>query len=93
MYEVCVGWGYCGSIKDDKPLHVDMFIPESGLVSADQFVEWVFLADNQDPNRDLEKWQPHKDAIKAMFIKHMGGETVDAARLRWSGYSSSDNRR
>ncbi|NEX94907.1 hypothetical protein [Caulobacter sp. 17J65-9] len=79
---VCVTWGFCGCVKNDKPLHVDDLIPPSGPVSADQFVEWVFLADNLNPNSEPEKWQRHRAAIRAAFIEHMGGEVVDADRLR-----------
>jgi hypothetical protein len=83
MEEVCVKLGFCGSVKDDKPLHVRMFIPDEGTVTADQFVEWVFLADDMDPNADLKRWQPCKDRIRAAFIACMGGESVDAHLLRW----------
>lgn len=83
MDDVCVRWGFCGCIKDGRPLHVDWFIPSDGPVSADQFVEWVFLADGQNPNSEPEKWQKYKDLMKASFIKHMGGEVVDATQLRW----------
>jgi hypothetical protein len=53
-------------------------------VTADQFVEWVFLADGMNPNVRPEKWQRIKDAIRAAFIEHMGGEIADAKALRWS---------
>jgi hypothetical protein len=80
MNEVCVGWGYCGCIKDGEPLHVDSFIPSKGPVSADQFVEWLFLAEDLDPSlRPTEHWQ----GLKAAFIKHMGSEIVDAKELHW----------
>ena len=80
MNEVCVGWGCCGCIKDGKPLHVDMFIPSQGKVSADQFVEWLFLAENLDPSlRPTSHWRE----LRAVFIKHMGSEVVDAKELRW----------
>lgn len=85
MHFVCVGWGFCGCLKDGKPLHVDDFIPETGAVSADQFVEWVFLADDIDPHADPDHWQRHKDAIRAAFIEYMGGEVVEAEKLEWSG--------
>ena len=84
MHDVCVEWGFCGCIKHGRPLHVMWFIPSYGPVSADQFVEWVFLADGQNPNSKPERWQKYKDLIKASFIKHMGAEVVNAKRLRWS---------
>jgi hypothetical protein len=65
MHCVCVDWGFCGCVKNDKPLHVDDLIPKAGEVEAYQFVEWVFLADNMNPNSDIETWQKHRDAIRA----------------------------
>jgi hypothetical protein len=49
MHDVCVRWGWCGAVKDGKSLHVTDFIPKSGLVTADQLVNWVFLGDGMDP--------------------------------------------
>lgn len=80
MNEVCAGWGYCGCIKDGEPLHVNAFIPAEGIVTADQFVEWVFLAENLDPAMQPKShWRGLRDA----FIKHMNASAVDASRLRW----------
>ena len=87
MHEVCVEWGFCGCIKYDLQLHVDLLIPSCGPVKADQFVEWVFLADDINPNLEAEKWHRHKTAIRAAFIEHLGDEVVDASRLRWSDAS------
>jgi len=85
MQVVCPRLGYCGSIhRNGAPLHVTLFIPDEGPVTADQFVEWVFLADRVNPNLEPEKRQPLKDAIRAAFVEHMGGEVVDATALRWS---------
>ena len=82
MHSVCAEWGYCGSFKDGRPLHVDFLIPPEGPVTADQFVEWVFLAENMNPNVGGSSEQ-YKAAIRAAFVKHMGGEVVDARQLRW----------
>lgn len=84
MYVVCVEWGFCGCVKHGEPLHVDMFIPSAGTVTAGQFVEWVFLADNVNPNSELERWQRQKTAIHAAFVDCMGADVVDAAQLQWS---------
>ena len=83
MREVCVGHGWCGGLLDDEPSHVDHFIPESGPVTADQFVDWLFEAEGMDPYDELEKWQKHKDALRDAFIRHMGSEVVDASTLKW----------
>lgn len=43
------------------------------------------MADGMDPNRNLAKWQRHKDMIREAFILHMGSDVVEAERLRWEG--------
>lgn len=83
MDQVCVGLGFCGSIKHGRPLYVDLLIPPTGPVTADQFVEWVFLADDMNPDEEPERWQRCKHAIRGAFVKHMGAEIVDATRLRY----------
>lgn len=83
MHEVCVQRGWCGGIVDDKPSHVEDFIPATGTVSAAQFVDWLFLADGVDPNEAPEKWQSHKDGLVAAFVRHMGADVVEASRLKW----------
>lgn len=56
MYDFCVNFGYCGSAINGKATHVTDFIPEEGLVSADQFVTWLIKADQCDPSDiDLRK--------------------------------------
>ncbi len=82
MTEACAGWGLCGCIKEGEPLHVTTLIPSHGPVTADQFVEWLLLADNLNPN--LERWNRHKEALRAAFVTHMGAEIIDAGLLRWS---------
>lgn len=77
LQEVCVRLGYCGCVKNGEVLHVDSFIPASGLVTADQFAEWVVLADNLSPSTD-----PNLREIRRAFVRHMGAEVVDARLLR-----------
>lgn len=84
MDEICVGLGFCGCIKNGKPLRVAHFIPSKGPVTADQFAEWVFLADDMNPNSEPKRWENLKDKIKRAFVRHMGSETVDAKLLKWS---------
>lgn len=59
-----------------------MLIPPTGPVHASQFVEWLLLADNVNPN--LPEYGRHKAALTTAFVTHMGGDIVDAAQLRWS---------
>ena len=69
MEEACATWGYCGCIKRGQPLHVTMLIPASGPGQANQFVEWLLLADNVNPN--LQKYDHHKTALCAAFVAHI----------------------
>lgn len=77
----CVGMGYCGSFRDGEHRHVTHRIPESGTITADQFVEWVIWADFGSP--ELTPVQ-HKQQLRDMFVRLMGADVVDARRLRWT---------
>jgi hypothetical protein len=77
----CLGQSYSG---DGKPVQVTDFIPATGTVTADQFVEWVFLASPPDAFDGSPKWERARVAIRAAFVRHMGGEAVDAGALRWT---------
>ena len=78
MHEICVGMGYCGGVIDGEPRHVDDYIPESGPVTAQQFVEWVFLAEGLNPSGS-----EHAEGMRKLFIKNMGADVVDAHLLKW----------
>lgn len=84
MDRVCRGLGFCGGVVDDRSVHVTDFIPEEGSVTADAFVDMVFLGDGMDPAHGPERWQHIKAQIRAAFVTHMGAEAVDARLLRWS---------
>ena len=77
LHEVCVGLGYCGSVVDGEPLHVSMFIPDAGPVSADEFVAWVLRAEGFEPT-ELQ----HAGEIRHAFVRHMGSDIVDARLLK-----------
>lgn len=77
LNEACVGLGFCGSAVDGKPLHVSDFIPESGLVSADQYADWTLMAEGLDPDCE-DQW---RTVLKAAFVRHMGSDVVDAEAL------------
>jgi hypothetical protein len=80
LKEVCVGLGFCGSVVDGKPLHVDHFIPDQGAVSANQFVDWLFRAEGMDPwGADARE---HRESLRQAFVRHMGGDAVDAQMLK-----------
>lgn len=76
---ICVQLGFCGSIKDGKPLHVDDLIPSEGVITADQFAELTFIAEGLDPSDDP---QGQKAAIKAAFETLLGSHAVAATALR-----------
>ena len=75
MHEFCVGLGFCGSVRDGKPLHVTDFVPEAGTVSADEFVQWIISAEGLEGYDDARH-------LKEVFIKHMGTVAVDVSNLR-----------
>lgn len=77
MNDYCVKKGWCGSIVGGKPSHVRNFIPEEGLVTADQFVTWLMIAEGVDTS-DIRV----RKGLIEVFIKHMGTYKVEASRLR-----------
>jgi|CXWK01.1.fsa_nt_gi hypothetical protein len=85
MYDVCVRYGYCGSVRDGKLTHVARIIPEHGQVTADQFVAWVFLANYgyAEPEKPNGMWGRHRQTIKGWFVEHMGGDVVEASKLKF----------
>jgi len=79
MREVCVVLGFCGSSKGGQPTHVDDYVPESGCVTAEQFVDWVLLAEGLNPVHSS-----YRRAIRDAFVRHMGGDAVDARLPEWA---------
>jgi hypothetical protein len=68
---------------DGEFTEMTSYFPGSGLVGAEEFVRWAFAASSVRFDDPAPRWQRAKAEIRAAFVTHMGGETVDAARLRW----------
>lgn len=85
MHEVCVQRGWGGPVVGGVPCHVTDFLPESGEVTADQFVTWVFAADGVDLIDDPAKWQTHYDGLCEALVRHMGSDRAEVGRLKWNG--------
>lgn len=45
LEEVCVRLGFCGSIVDGQPVHVDQFLPEDGVLTNEAFADALFKAE------------------------------------------------
>jgi hypothetical protein len=87
MRAVCVGYGYCGSpngscgpFQDDRFAHVTDFFPERGKVTAEQFVDWVFMAEG-DWRRTTSAMMM-REKMRSCFIGYMGSDGVNARKLR-----------
>ena len=61
-----------------------LLIADNGVVTADQFVEWVLISDNMNPNTNHSTWKKHKEKIKSKFVESMGADMVDATKLKYS---------
>lgn len=76
LEEVCVQLGFCGSVVDGQSLHVDLFLPQIGPVSADVFADAVFKAEGL--KTDGSTAHVHRQSIREAFVRHMGGAEADA---------------
>ncbi|WP_441241756.1 hypothetical protein [Tardiphaga sp. 768_D3_N2_1] len=79
MHEFCAKLGWCGHIENGKPLHVSDFIPETGHVTAEDFVQWLIIAEGLTPEQLSAS---EVSLLKAVFVRHLGTSAVDAHRLR-----------
>ena len=78
--EVCVRLGFCGSVVDDQPLHVDQFLPRSGLVTGEAFAVALFKAEGWAP--DGLGAHEHGPGVREAFLRHIGSAEVDAQLLK-----------
>lgn len=86
--ELCVGLGWCGTVKHGEVLHVTRYVPEEGLVTAEEFAAWIIQSDGIDVDSvSNAQWNRWMGQLKTVFVKHMGADTVDAGQLRSGLYS------
>ena len=78
----CVELGFCGSVVDGVPRHVDDLIPKRGMITADHFADLVFEADGA-------VLEAYRETIRKAFLQFMGAAVVD---VRWLGPSLAPSR-
>ncbi|WP_150124948.1 hypothetical protein [Tsuneonella mangrovi] len=84
MHELCAVRGWCGGIVDREPSHVDDFIPDSGEVTANEFIDWLFKAEGYEPSHEPpERVAAFRTEFFALFVQVMGAAQVDATQLKW----------
>ncbi len=80
LNEICVRLGFCGAVVNGETLHVNQFIPDSGPVNVDEFVNWLFKAEGIGP--DQEGALKHAASLREAFVRHISVEAVDAIAFR-----------
>ena len=78
LEEVCVLLGFCGSVVDGQPLHVDQLLPESGVLTSEEFADALFKAEGWDP--DGPEAKTFRSSVRDAFVRHMGASEVDAGQ-------------
>ncbi len=78
MEEVCVRLGFCGAVVDGQPLHVDQFLPESGVLTSEEFADALFKAEGWDP--DGSEAKTFRSSVREAFVRHMGASAMDAGQ-------------
>lgn len=74
LEDVCARLGFCGSVVDDQPLHVDNFLPQSGGLTHEEFADALFRAEGWDPaGSEAQRFRP---AVREAFIRHMGRSAI-----------------
>jgi len=81
LHAICVIHGFCGGLRDEKFVRATDFVPSRGMVTADEFVDWVFLAEGV-PWRGDPIAMRFRERLRSHFIAHMGSSIVDSRRLR-----------
>jgi hypothetical protein len=77
LEDVCLRLGFCGSVVDDQPRHVDQFIPQTGPLTDEAFADALFKAEGWDPGgSEARRFRPR---VRDAFVQHMGGSAIDSS--------------
>lgn len=87
-----MGYGYCGSLQEEGFVHVTDFFPERGKVTAEQFVDWLFMAEG-DQTLGRPSSMLMREKIRSCFIGYMGSDVINARKLRDLKHAASSKRR
>jgi hypothetical protein len=78
LEEVCVRFGFCGSVLNDQPRHVDQLLPHSGKLTDEDFADALFKAEGWDPGGPEAR--KFRSSVREAFVRHMGGTQIDAGQ-------------
>lgn len=80
LNHVCVELGFCGSVANDQPLHVDQFLPDTGTLTAEDFADALFKAEGLDPEGSTAR--KFRSEVRDAFVRHIGVPAIDVGLLR-----------
>ena len=84
LWTCCVEMGFCGGTTvEGKAAHVSDYIPDTGFVTAEQFVSWLLIAEVFHP--ETVYFSEYRSNLVRTFVDHMGGDLVDVVRLKPGG--------
>jgi len=75
LEEVCVRLGFCGSVVDGQPRHVDQFLPQTGKLTDAEFADALFKAEGWDP--DGSEARTFRSSVREAFVRNMGGSEIE----------------
>jgi hypothetical protein len=83
IWDLCVGQGWCGGVVAGKASHIDLLMPASGIVTAEEFAELAIRAETEAEHVPdaLLRWQ---ERLARLFVEHIGASSAPAATLRYN---------
>ncbi|UTW55988.1 hypothetical protein [Kordiimonas sp. SCSIO 12610] len=82
LQHLCVNWGFCGSIRNDKFQNTHDLMPLNGVITSSEFAELVLTAEGITQANNIAAWYLHKDKIEKLFIQVMGQKTINCNLIK-----------